>query len=85
VGVLVLYCTTILGLVYIHAAHDPVKYQPFLGIAVVAKLWGVAACIYAAVGYPWLLLVGVYDIAYGICFFVLYRRIAAAPAKVVIR
>jgi hypothetical protein len=75
------YCTTILGLVYIQAARDPVKYRPFVGMAVMAKLWGIAACLYAVLaGSPWLLLVGVYDIAYGICFFVLYRRLGA-PAE----
>lgn len=73
------YCTIILGLIYIQAARDPVKYRPFLGIAVAAKLWGIAACVYAALaGYPWLLLVGVYDIFYGVCFFILYHRLGAA-------
>ena len=78
------YCTTLLGLIYIHAARDPAKYQPFIGIAVLAKLWGIAACLYAAAaGYPWLLLVGVYDIGYGVCFFTLYRRIVTESEAVV--
>jgi hypothetical protein len=73
------YCTTILGLVYIHAARDPVKYRPFIGIAAIAKLWGVLATLYAVLGdYPWLLLVAVYDIAYGAFFYALYRRVPAA-------
>lgn len=76
------YCTFILGLVYIQAARDPSKYRPFVGIAAVAKLWGVAACVCAAVpGYPWLLLVGIYDVAFGICFFMLYRRTASTDVK----
>jgi len=71
------YCTTILGLIYIHAARDPGTYQPFIGIAVPAKAWGIAACLYAAAaGYPWLLVVGTYDIGYGVCFLTLYRRTA---------
>lgn len=76
------YCTTILGLMYLQTAKDPVRYRSLLGVAVVAKLWGVLACAYAAIdGYPWFVPLGVYDIGFGVFFFLLYRRLTPAEAR----
>ncbi|MGW0949459.1 hypothetical protein ACWD4O_43980 [Streptomyces sp. NPDC002623] len=75
------YCTCILGLFYIQASRDPAKYRSFIGVAVIAKVWGITACLYAVFGeYYWMLLLGFYDVAFGVLFFVLYRQLGTTSA-----
>ncbi|WP_157932284.1 hypothetical protein [Mycobacteroides abscessus] len=69
------YCTFVLGLLYIQASRDPQRYRPFIGVAIVAKLWGIGACIYAVVAEYYWLLVALYDVGFGIAFYLLYRRL----------
>ncbi|MGW0949450.1 hypothetical protein ACWD4O_43935 [Streptomyces sp. NPDC002623] len=75
------YCTCILGLMYIQAGRDPERYRSFIGVAVVAKVWGVLACTYAiADEYYWMLPLGIYDVVFGTAYYVLYRRLGASFA-----